>query len=270
MTTFARPCSGLTLVLVTIALSALPTEARGGDPATSFTDAPAPFGPGGRGADDDLVLDDGTAEGVFGVGLTTARPFLWLNHFTPPPAGFVLEAVEVLFPAGANMAVGNGVDVVIYADDDGLPTNGATLLRTIPGTVRELATGFSTFPVEPPVAFLADQEILIGVVNRFTVAGTDTPTSPAALDTSSSQGRSWFATWTGDPPDPPTLPSDARTDLVDSLQPGNWMIRAVGGPPSVPVPALGTASITLLALLLALAALGALRIRSSELAERAR
>ena len=60
-----------------------------------------------------LVLDDDTSDGAFGVAGQTARQFLWFNRFTPA-AGFHLDQVWVLFPSGANMAVGGAVEIAIY------------------------------------------------------------------------------------------------------------------------------------------------------------
>ncbi len=77
-----------------------------------------------------LVLDDDTADGSFGVATQTARQFLWFNRFSPA-AGFHLEEVWVLFPSGANMAAGGAVQIAIYEDPDGDPTNGATLLAEL-------------------------------------------------------------------------------------------------------------------------------------------
>jgi hypothetical protein len=82
-----------------------------------------------------------------------------------------------------------------------------------------------------PVDIHNASDVLVGVVPRFIVSGTTPPTSPAAVDTTSSQGRSWVAVWSGAPPNPPTLPPDALiTRLDDGLLPGggNWMIRVFG------------------------------------------
>ena len=52
---------------------------------------------------------------------------------------------------------------------------------------------------------------------------------PASLDQTSSQHRSWRGWyWAGNPPDPPTLPADARWSNIDDFLPGNWMIRGYG------------------------------------------
>lgn len=74
-----------------------------------------------------LLLDDDTSDGAFGLGGQNARQFLWFNRFSPA-AGFHLDEVWVLFPSGANMAAGDSVQIAIYEDPDGDPTNGANLL----------------------------------------------------------------------------------------------------------------------------------------------
>lgn len=90
------------------------------------------------------------------------------------------------------------------------------------------------------------------------VSGVTTPTNPAALDLSASQGRSWFALWSGDPPDPPTLPPDNLLVRVDDFVPtaaGNWLIRGFGTLPSaVEIPSLTGLSLMLLTALLAMVA----------------
>jgi hypothetical protein len=61
-----------------------------------------------------LLLDDDSSDGGFGVASgQNARQFLWFNQFTPA-TGFHLEQVWVLFPSGANMTVGGAVQIAIY------------------------------------------------------------------------------------------------------------------------------------------------------------
>jgi hypothetical protein len=101
-------------------------------------------------------------------------------------------------------------------------------------------------------------------VPRFIVSGATSATTPAALDTSSSQSRSWIAIWSSDPPDPPALvplPDQAYL-LVDGLVPGggNWMIRAFGSEQGITeIPTLGEYGLVALALVLLGA--GVLRLR---------
>jgi hypothetical protein len=71
-------------------------------------------------------------------------------------------------------------------------------------------------------------DVLIGVISRYVVSGSSAASYPAALDTSSSSGRSWATWWSTDPPEPPTsIVGDGAFSLIDDLGlPGNWTIRA--------------------------------------------
>lgn len=190
-----------------------------------------------------LVLDDDTAEGAFGVANgPSAREFMWFNRFTPP-VPFTLSEVWVLFPVGQPGVVpGAAVQIAIYEDADSDPSNGATL-RSAFATTIQVADGntFSLYPLVTEIDFAPGADVLIGVVPRFIDAQTPI-TLPAAIDTTASQGRSWVAVWTGDPPDPPTLPPDNLIDEIDDIAPvlaGNWMIRGFGrGRDVVEIPAL--------------------------------
>jgi len=206
-----------------------------------------------------LLLDDGGAEGSVGVAdAGGAREFLWFNRFDQPPGpGFVLEEVWVLFPVDPNVAPGDAIELAVYQDPDGDPTNGADLLATFDVTVQA-ADGltFSVYPLAAPVTFTGPGDVLIGAVPRFIEPG-DPLTSPAAIDNTASQGRSWLAIWTGDPPDDPELPPDSLITTVDDLGfPGNWMIRGFGSEqPALEIPALGGPGLAGLAALLLLAGL---------------
>ncbi len=210
----------------------------------------------------EMILDDGSAEGDFGVSLGgAAQQFLWFNRFTPTYP-LRLEEVWVLFSPGDNMAVGNPIELVVYHDSDGDPSNGANLLTTYSETIKELdGATFSIYNLSPPLTLENEGDILIGVVDRFVTSGVTSPTLSAAIDTTSSQGRSWLAVWdSADPPHPPNLPADGVYGLVDTYQPGNWMIRAFASEiPERTIPTLGWSGLFLLALLLAVA--GALVIR---------
>jgi len=206
-----------------------------------------------------LVLDDDTSDGAFGVSGQFARQFLWFNRFTAP-TGFHLREVWVMFASGSNMAVGLPVEIAIYQDPDGNPANGAVLLHNFTTTIQAVDDNtFSVYTVVPDVVIPAGSDALIGVIPRFIVSGVTPPTQPAALDTTASQGRSWVGVWTTDPPSPPTLtpPPDQSITLVDNFLPGNWMIRGFGVPQGVTeVPALdGTGLVALAALLGGLALL---------------
>jgi hypothetical protein len=211
-----------------------------------------------------LVLDDDQIEGMLGVASAGgAIQFLWFNRFTQPAGPSSLEEIWVLFPSGANMAVGGAVQLVVYEDPDGDPTNGASLLTSFNDTIQAVDDlTFSIYPLPAPVALSGGGDVLIGVVNRFVTSGVTPPTNPAALDLTASQGRSWFAVWSADPPDPPTLPPENLLARVDDFVPaaaGNWMIRGFGTLPSaVEIPTLEGISLALLAALIALAGVWAI------------
>lgn len=217
-------------------------------PSVEQTDPPLPSYP------IQLIIDDDTPEGVFGVGAQTAQQFLWFNRFANP-GPFRLDEIWVLFPAGANMAVGGEVELAVYLDPDGDPSNGADLLTTVTETIQVVdGNTFSVYPLGSPLTIFNSGDILVGVVDRFVESGVTTPTAPASMDTTASQGRSWLAVWTGDPPDPPLLPPDGIVTPIDVFQPGNWMIRAFGSQEQLPaVPVVDWRGIVLLVLLIALA-----------------
>lgn len=212
-----------------------------------------------------LTLDDGSREADFGVSDVNASQFLWFNRFAAPQGGIDLDEVQVLFPSGPEVVPGAAVQLVIFSDDDGDPANGADLLIAVDETIQ-VADGvtFSTYLLDPPIRIPSGTpDILIGVVNRFVVSGVSPPSRPAALDTSSSAGRSWLALWTGDPPSLPALPTDDFLDTIDFVEPGNWMIRASGSRlPVTEIPTVSSVGLAILSLLLALGGSVLLRRRS--------
>jgi hypothetical protein len=211
-----------------------------------------------------LVLDDDSVEGDFGVGGATAQQFLWFNRFSPGASLPIrLNEIWVLFPAGTNMTVGADVDLVVYHDPDGDPSNGADFVARIDETIQSVdGDTFSVYTLASPLDFFEPGDILIGVVPRFVASGVTSSTRPAAMDTTTSQGRSWLAVWTSDPADPPVLPADSIYQTIDGFAPGNWMIRAFGDQVQVPaIPAQTTSGLIVLFSLLALA--GVLLIRRS-------
>jgi hypothetical protein len=203
-------------------------------------------------APNQFVLDDGTSEGTFGLGGATAVQFMWFNQFDLPGSFVDLEEIQVLFPAGPNMAVGADVDLVVFHDSDGDPTNGATRLAIFPVTIQHVdGATLSTYSVNPLLHLPAGGELLIGVIPRFIVSGATTQTGPAALDTTASQGRSWIAVWTGDPPIEPELPPDLLIDTIDVFVAANWMIRAAGsGTAALVIPTASPAGLVVMTLLL--------------------
>ncbi|MCB1032717.1 MAG: hypothetical protein KDD47_02655, partial [Acidobacteria bacterium] len=102
-----------------------------------------------------LVLDDDAQEAAFGVTAAGgALQFLWFNQFALPVGveEFILQEIWVLFPGGANMMAGDAVQLAVYLDPDGDPTNGADLLATFDETIQAVDdVTFSVYAI-PPVA----------------------------------------------------------------------------------------------------------------------
>ncbi len=207
-----------------------------------------------------FVLDDGVPEADFGVGGTTARQFLWLNQFESPGGLFQLESVCVAFPINSNLPAGSPIELVVYFDTDDDPTNGATLLGTYPREIGVLAPETcAMFELDRPLLMHDGTAILIGVINRFVTSGVSSPIAVAVLDTTLSQGRSWIAIWQDDPPPEPDLQPDLYFDRIDTLIPGNWVIRGFGRRPITVIPTLGMKFLIGFGALLSFAAIGQMR-----------
>jgi len=191
-------------------------------PATNNT--PATWMPMG---DLELAVDDGTAEDS--IGLTAGGQFLWLNRFTPNPADFPfhLDQVSIIFNDTVN--VGDDIQLVIWQDADGDPSNGAVFVYAENATVlnNDFAT-WNNYQLAISPVFFGPGDVLVGVVNRSGASGLSD--YPAAVDQSStSQQRSWIGIYSGDPPDPPTLPPDSDFGVIDDFGlAGNWTLRASG------------------------------------------
>ena len=254
----------LGIALVMPSASALAQQALFRPRATELVLAQPPL-PSSAAYSLQLVLDDNVQEGSFGVsGGLGAQQFMWFNRFTiAGGAPTRLEQVWVLFPGSANVSVGSAVQIVVYADTDADPSNGAQLLSSFDTTIQFADdTTFSIYDLPTPLNFNGATDVLVGVIPRFINSGVTPPTSPAAVDTSTSAGRSWIAVWNGDPPATPTLPPDVLITRIDDLQPGggNWMIRAFGTTlPTPAIPATDPWALTLLAAVMALAAMKAMR-----------
>lgn len=200
-----------------------------------------------------LVVDDGTAESSLGVGNPTARQFLWFNRFSPTGPPFNLREIWVLFPDDPAFGPGDEIELVVYQDEDGDPASGATL-RLALSEVVQAADGvtFSVYLLPDPILLTTDADTYLGVVNRFVESGVSPSSMAAAFDSGATQGQSFLAVWSGDPPSPPELPPDLSLFDLESFQPGRWTIRGFGAPVSpVAIPGLDASGLTLLAALLA-------------------
>ncbi len=159
------------------------------------------------------------------------KQFLWFNRFSPSASDypFTLEEVSAIFPDSTS--VGNTIEVVVYADTDTNPANGATFLYKENFTIQYADnTTWNVFTLATPVTLNGPSgDVLIGMVNRSGGAGISD--APAAVDTTASQRRSYAADYsTTVVPDPPTLTgSNVSVALIDSQGfAGNWMIRGKG------------------------------------------
>jgi len=186
-----------------------------------------------------LKIDDGSAEQV--VALTDdaqARTFqaVVLNRFTPTSnrLPFDLQSVLILFPktcqAGdTGLRRGMNFEALVYIDPTGSgdPAN-AMLVAREPFEVRPSDTEFQKISLSTPVT-VTSGDVWVGYTNTFT-ATDDHLIYHAALDTSSSAGRSWiFYNGVGSSFDGDVLANAQIRRLVDDEGiPGNWMIRAKG------------------------------------------
>ena len=186
-----------------------------------------------------LRLDDGTQELV--VALTDAagsRTFqaVIVNRFTPTSNRLPLEldTVQILFPktcqAGdTGLRAGMMFEALVYLDPSGSgdPAN-AMLAARQSFEVRPSDTEFQRIRLDTPVT-VTSGDVWVGYTNTF--SATDSrPLFFAAVDTSSSQGRSWiFYNSTGSPFGGDVLVTAQVRHLLDQEGvPGNWMIRAKG------------------------------------------
>ncbi len=207
-----------------------------------------------------MVIDDDNSETVFGLTGSTARQFLWFNHFDNP-GPFYLHEIWVLFPSSADVPLGGDIQLVIYVDPDGDPLNGATLEATYDGVIQA-ADGdtFSIYSLPTPLFVDGSGDVLIGVVNRYFI-NMPPPTLPATLDTTLSQNRSYIALWAADPPAAPDLSSATTIDVLDGTISGNFMIRGFGTFPRGPaIPLLSPLGMILFIALMALVGIGYLRV----------
>ncbi len=175
-----------------------------------------------------LVLDDGSSDNSIGIGGSTE--FIHLNRFSPTEFPVEITEVQIFFPGGGttNISVGDPFTVYLWANTAGNadPSVGATYVGGQSSTIAVL-DDWTTVTLTSPIAFSGPGDVLVGVIYQV-IPGT--ATYPAALDTTTSQTRSWAGWWTTTTaPDPPTLPPDSSWGTIDSLDfPGNWLIRAYG------------------------------------------
>jgi hypothetical protein len=186
-----------------------------------------------------LKLDDGSAEFVVALtDNTNARTFqvVVLNRFTPASdrLPFEIDTIQILFrktcQAGdTGLRDGMPFEALVYLDPQGTgdPAN-AMLVTRQSFEVHPSDTKFQKIALDTPVT-VTGGDVWIGYTNSFS-ATDDRLIYHAALDTSSSQGRSWiFYNGVGSNFDGNVLANAQFRHLVDQEgMPGNWMIRAKG------------------------------------------
>jgi hypothetical protein len=194
-------------------------------------------------------VDDGSMNDSLDINRSSAAyQFIWLNRFTPPADAFPfqLKQISVIWPTG-QATVGSAVELAIYedTDGDGNPIN-ATYLASYTVTVQTVDnTTWNTYILPQPVILSGPGDVLIGVIDRFVNNGSSAVAYPVALDTSTSQDRSWIGWWAADPPHPPVLPPNDTFSTIDALgAPGNLMLRGSGDSITLDVPWLSEAPIS--------------------------
>lgn len=186
-------------------------------------DAASPSPPGAT----ELAVDDGLFEST--ISTPNYDEFIWMNVLSPPPGvcEYRVETIRVLWPSAVN--VGDLADLYIYADPDGdlSPATGAVLLHTMENISAQFSDDatFSDYPLGTSVELTDCAKLVVALVNR---GMTGDGVSPAALDTSDPQGRSWAGIYGGPVPQPPVLPAPTFGPIGD-LAPndGNFAIRAL-------------------------------------------
>jgi hypothetical protein len=186
--------------------------------------------PGLTYADIQYAIDDGTHENS--IGLTAGGDLIWLNRFTTDLANNLINTISVAFGPTMN---GLQVTVAIWQDNNGpngVPTN-AKLLATANGVVANANTDiFNNYAI--PATLITGATFLVGIEIHGQAAGE----FPANLDTDNPQHQSFVAGGAAGTGNLDDLGANQIPVLSeDQIVPGNFMIRATGGPPSaVPEP----------------------------------
>lgn len=172
----------------------------------------------------DLFLDDGADEGAQGCYSDTSQ-YLMLNRFTPPPDSFAFAVRTIGVRFYPSTPAGSAAQVVVYADADGTPANGAVLLASYDVTVPTDDGSWSEFELPDPAVVVGPGDVLVGVTGRCNKLTWPGPS--IYCDRSLPADRTWFGVW-GSPPASPELPP-AYFELMDASSAGggcNAMIRA--------------------------------------------
>lgn len=220
------------VVFLAIAAAAVALPALAEQPA--FSSRPASQVPGSPdlpppGDPVNLILDDGVFENNIGLNSTSsATQFLWLNRFSPAEFPIEVSRIDIWWPS-AYLVGGESIELVVYeGGNDPCASGGATIVGGENRTVTAVDT-FDQYLLGTPATVNVGPSVDLAVVDRWVVSGVTPPVWPAALDTTATQGRSYVASWSADPPSPPVLPSDGLCGTIDSFGfPGNWLVRGAG------------------------------------------
>ncbi len=174
-----------------------------------------------------LILDDDTNEKT--INLHLLPKFIILNRFTPEPEVFPLLLTEILvyFDSTGLVEIGDRIILVVYENttNDTDPAMGAKLLGKYPTSVQDVDT-WNSFVLPTGVYLNGPGDVLIGVIFLET-RGDDY--EPAALDTTTSQERSWMGSWGESLPEDLLLPQGGEWGLINEFgHPGNWLVRGSG------------------------------------------
>jgi len=224
-TTFVMIVASVAITVSLPALAEQPTfSSRPASYAGGSPDLPPPGDPV------NMILDDGVLENNIGLNSTSsATQFLWLNRFSPTEFPIEVSRIDIWWASvGTGIVGGESIELVVY-EGGADPCTGATTI--VGGETRTIASldTFDQYVLATPAAVNVGPSIDLAVIDRWVVSGVTPPVWPAAIDTTATQGRSYVASWSADPPSPPVLPSDGLCGLIDSFGfAGNWLIRGTG------------------------------------------
>ncbi len=137
-------------------------------------------------AGNNYSVDDGTQELPIGSDPDKGG-LIWLNQFTAQPGQEVIDKVSVVYGLGAD---GRQVGVLLYddPDNDGDPSNATLLTRAEAVGANANTDIFNEVVIEPTYVGPAGSSFFVGVVMQESLGSF-----PAAQDSSSAAGVSWFA-----------------------------------------------------------------------------
>lgn len=163
------------------------------------------------------------------AGCPTYCGIVWLNRFTPNPPDYpiTITSISTVFGDGAGWnALGDHINVYVYTDADGDPSDGAVPAGAYVGyTMPAPSNAFTTITLPTPIVVDGPGDVLIALTNPAPNVGS----RPASADIGPFAGRSWIASFN----DKGVQPNLANLGLVQNPVAipgftGNWLIRASG------------------------------------------